>query len=146
MAVTPIEVVRPFVLKTAKATFAIIDPATGDPGTVQDWSLHIGELTLTPSTQSGSWTGISGNVVSDLSIATWAAQFGLIQDLDDSGFLRWLLEEEGSKAEVVVTFASGADPCTFVVTLTPSTLGGAVGPNPLSGTVTMSVDGRPVFG
>lgn len=141
MTTTPHPVVHPFVLKTATATFLRASGVDAD-----DFSLHIGEVTLTPATSVGTWTGISGNVVSDQAIATWTAQFGLIQDLEDNGFLRWLLTYEGEKAAVELTLATGADPCTFTVTLSPSTIGGVVGPNPLTGTVSMPIDGRPVFG
>ena len=140
MATIDHPVTLPYVLKTATCVFTR-DGATDS----DDFTDHVGEITLTPSIQTGSWTGIGGNVISDQGIATWAAQFGLIQDLDENGFLRWLLVHEGEKATVVATLASGADTLTIDVTLSPATIGGAVGPNPLTGTVTMAVDGRPVW-
>lgn len=138
---TPIPVEKPFVLKTAEVLFFTLDAG----GTESDFSDHIGEITLTPTAQTGSWTAVNGKVIQDVAPATWAVQFGLVQDLSDNGFLRWLLQHEGEKADVEITFATGADLLSITVTLSPSTIGGAVGPNPLSGTVTMPVDGKPVW-
>lgn len=140
MATTAHTVTRPYVLKTAQAIFTRAGAEDAD-----DFSDHIGEVTLTPTSQSGSWTGITGKTISDQGIATWAATLGLIQDLDDNGLLRWLLQHEGEKATLALTLATGADTITIDVTLSPSQIGGAVGPNPLSGSVTLAVDGKPVW-
>lgn len=140
MATVTHEVGKAFVLKTTSVVFTR-DGATDS----DDFSKHIGEVAFTPSVQTGTWTGVSGNVISDQGIATWTTTFGLIQDLADNGFLRWLLIHEGEKADAVVTFADGADPCTVTVTLSPAQIGGAVGANPLSSSVTMATDGKPNF-
>lgn len=139
MSTTPHEVVSPYTLKTATCTFKI-GTATPD-----DFSDHIGEITLTPTATSGSWTSINGKVITENGIATWAAGFGLVQDLDDASFLRYLLDNEGTKALVEATLANGTDKVTFTVTLAPATIGGASGANPLSSTVTMPIDGKPAF-
>lgn len=136
---TPVAVESPYTMKTATVVI------TPDGGAASDFSNHIGEITLAPTAQSGSWTAISGYVLQDVGKSTWACTLGIIQDLADSGLLRYLMEHEGEKAEVEATLATGADLLTFTVTLSPSTIGGAAGPNPLSGTVTLPVDGTPVF-
>lgn len=140
MATVSHPIVQSFVLKTASVLFTRAGATDAD-----DFTKHIGEIGLTPTTAAGSWTGISGNVVAEQGIATWSAQFGLIQDLGENSFLRWLLAHEGDKAAVVATLASGADPISFTVTLSPASIGGAVGPNPLTGTVTMVIDGKPLW-
>lgn len=139
MATISHPIVTPYVFKTGSVTFKL-DGATD----VDDFTKHISELTLTPSTQSGTWTGISGNVIADQGLATWAAQFGLAQDLDDESLLWFLFDNEGSKAQVVFIPATGAATLTFDVVLSAANIGGAVGPNPLGATVTMAVSGKPV--
>ena len=133
------EVVNPYTLKTARVLFKLEGSADTD-----DFSKPISDITFTPTSQSGSWTGCTGNVISEQGIATWVAGFGLAQDLDDDSFMLWLLEHEGEKAQVTATLKSGAKAFVFTVTLTPATIGGAVGPNPLSSSVSFPMDGKPV--
>lgn len=137
MAAIPVE--SPYSLKTAKVVI------TPEGGTASDFSDHVGEITLTPTAQSASWTAVSGFVLQDVGKSTWACQLGLIQDLADTGLLRYLMTHEGEKALVEATLATGADELSFTVTLSPSTIGGAAGAEPLSGTVTLPVDGAPVW-
>jgi len=139
MAVNPHDVVNPFTLKTASVLFKLEGATDSD-----DFSKPISDITFTPTAQSGSWTGCSGNTISEQGIATWVAGFGLVQDLDDDSLLLWLLEHEGEKAEVTATLKTGATAFVFTVTLTPATIGGAIGPNPLSSTVNLPMDGKPV--
>lgn len=138
MAITPHPIGSSFVLKTATVVFKREGATDSD-----DFSLHIGDIILNPTIQSGSWTGCSGNVISEQGVATWAAQFGLLQDLEDNGLLWWLMDHEGEKADVTATLKSGADPVYFTVTLSPAQIGGAIGANPLSSSVTMACDGKP---
>ena len=138
MTTIPHPVTDPYVLKTASVLFQLEGATDSD-----DFSKHIGGITFTPTAQSGSWTGASGNVISEQGIATWAATFGLVQDLDDEGFMLWLLLHEGEKANVTATLKSGTGAFTFTVTLTPAAIGGEVGPNPLSSSVTLPMDGKP---
>lgn len=140
MTVTPHPVSNPYTLKTATCVFEREGATSSD-----DFSDHIGEITLTPNTASGSWTSITGKVITENGIATWAAGFGLVQDLDDASFLRWLLAHEGEKAEVTATLKGGADSVIFTVTLSPASIGGAAGADPLSSNVTMPIDGKPEF-
>lgn len=138
MALVP--VTKPYSLKTATAVFKIVGEAA-----TSDFSSHISEVTFTPSTSSSTWTAINGNVISDGSIATWAAGLGLVQDLDAAGFMRWLLDNEGKRAEALFTFADGTDPCKIMLTLQPSNIGGAANGNVAEASVTLPCDGKPVF-
>lgn len=140
MATVPHPVGQAYVLKTA--TVLIQRDGAAD---VDDFSDHVGEITLTPTSSSGSWTAVNGKVISDQSVSTWAATLGLVQDLDSSGLLRYLLTHEGEKADVVATLADGADDLNITVTLSPATIGGQPGANPLASSVTLPMDGRPEF-
>ncbi len=138
MATIAHPVVLPYVLKTASCLITRDGAADTD-----DFTDHVGEITLTPNVQSGSWTGVGGNVISEQGIATWTAGLGLIQDLDANGLLRYLLIHEGEKATIACALVDSADVVTVTVKLSPATIGGPVGSNPLTGTVTMAVDGKP---
>lgn len=137
---TAIPVTSPYVLKTASC---IITRGANAP---DDFTKHVDEITLTPAASSGTWVGISGNVIQDQGIATWAATLGLIQDLASTGLLRYLLEHEGEKATIEAALASGSDTLSIEVTLTPATIGGAAGDvNPKASKVTLPMDGKPAF-
>jgi hypothetical protein len=140
MATVNHPVVKPYVLKTANVKFKLSGATDTD-----DFTPHISEIRLTPSTPSGSWTGVSGNVISDQGVATWTAQFGAIQDLDTAGLLRWLLANQGKKADVTAILATGAGTITCTVTLAAGEIGGAVGADPLTFTTPMAVDGTPAW-
>lgn len=145
MTATDHPIVSPFTLKTANMVFQLLDGAGQPSGTPDDFTDHIGSISFTPTSQSGAWTGCGGNVVSENGIATWVAGFGLIQDLDDSSFLRWLLTHEGAKATFSGKLKSGTDTVSGTVTLTPAAIGGDIGPAPLSSTVSFPMDSHPVF-
>lgn len=139
MAVIPHPVTTPLSYKVATLSAIIAGSADTDTLTPQ-----VGEITFNPATQSGSWTGISGNVVADQSIATWTVQLGMIQDVAASGMLRWLLANEGKKAAFTALLTTGVT-ATFTATLSPATIGGPVGPGYLTSTVTLAMDGKPVL-
>lgn len=139
MATVAHPVTTPLSFKTAAVTAAITGSTDTDTLTQQ-----IGELRLTPSTQSGTWTGISGNVVADQSKATWAATFGMIQDVAASGMLRWLLTNEGKTCVFTCLLITGVT-VTFTATISPAEIGGVPSGTPLASTVTLAVTGTPVF-
>jgi len=145
MSTVPHEIVSPYTLKTATMTFQLLDASGVPTGDVEDFTDHIGSITFTPTAQTGSWTGVGGNVVSENGIATWVAGFGLIQDLDAESLLMYLLEHEGAKAKFSGKLKSGSRTVSGVITLTPATIGGDVGANPLSSTVNLPMDGKPAF-
>ncbi len=132
-------VVDPLILKTA----SVVITREGAPSS-DDFSDHVGELTLTPTVSSVSWTGIAGNTVQDTAAPTWAATLGLIQDMDAAGLLRYLMTHAGEKAEVVATFKDLADTVTFDVTLVPAQVGGTPGQF-ATASATLPIDGTPAW-
>lgn len=139
MATVNHPVTTPLTYKTATVNAIVAGSADTD-----NLSPQVGELRFVPSTQSGSWTGVGGNVVSDQAIATWAVVVGMIQDVAASGMLRWLLANEGKKATFTALLTTGVT-ATFTATLSPAEIGGAPSPGPLSSTVTLAMDGKPAF-
>ncbi len=139
MAVVAHPVTTPLTFKVATLTAAVVGATDTDTLTPQ-----VGEITFTPSTQSGSWTGVSGNVVADQGVATWALTLGMIQDVAATGMLRWLLTNEGKKAVFTALLTTGVT-ATITATISPAQIGGAVTPGPLTSTVTLACDGKPVF-
>ena len=132
-------VTTPLVFKIATLTAAIVGATDTDTLTPQ-----VSEIRLTPSTQSGNWTGVSGNVVSDQGIATWQLTLGMIQDVATTGMLRWLLTNEGKKAVFTALLTTGVT-VTITAVISPAEIGGAVTPGPLVSTVTLAADGKPAF-
>lgn len=139
MAVVPHPITTPLAFKVATLTAAVTGSADTDT-----LSPQVSEIRYTPTTQSGSWTGIGGNVVQDQSIATWTVTLGMIQDVASSGLLRWLLTNEGKKCTLTALLTTGVT-ATITVTLSPGEIGGPVGPGYLTSTVTLAADGKPVF-
>lgn len=139
MAVVAHPVTTPLTFKVATLTAAVVGVTDTDTLTPQ-----VSEITFTPSTQSGSWVGVSGNVVADQAIATWAMTLGMIQDVAATGMLRWLLTNEGKKAVFTALLTTGVT-ATITATISPAQIGGGVTPGPLSSTVTLACDGKPVF-
>ena len=139
MAVVAHPVTTPLSYKVGTLTAAVTGSADTDTLTPQ-----VSELTFVPTTQSGSWTGIGGNVVADQSIATWNVTLGMIQDVASGGMLRWLLTNEGKKCTFTALLTTGVT-VTFIATISPATIGGAVTPGYLTSTVTLAMDGKPTF-
>lgn len=139
MATVAHPVTTPLSYKVATCSAAVVGSSDTDTLSPQ---LH--EIRFTPTTQSGSWTGIGGNVVSDQSIATWAVTLGMIQDVAATGLLRWLLLNEGKKATFTALLTTGVT-VTFTATLSPAEIGGPVGSGYLTSTVTLAMDGKPAF-
>lgn len=139
MAVIPHPVTTPLSYKVGTLTGAV----AGDEDT-DTLSPQVHEIRFTPAAESGSWTGIGGNVVSDQGIATWQVTLGMIQDVAASGMLRWLLDNEGKKCVFTALLTTGVT-VTFTATITPAEIGGPVGPGYLTSTATLAMDGKPVF-
>jgi hypothetical protein len=139
MAAVAHPVTTPLSYKVATLTATVSGSSDTDTLTPQ-----VHEIRFTPATQTGSWTGISGNVVSDQSIAVWSVVLGMIQDVAATGLLRWLLTNEGKKATFTALLTTGVT-VTFTATISPAEIGGAVAPGYLTSTVTLAMDGKPVF-
>lgn len=139
MAVVNHPITTPLSFKVATLTGAVAGSADTDT-----LSPQVSEIAFVPTTSSGSWTGISGNVVSDQGIATWSLSLGMIQDVATTGMLRWLLTNEGKKCIFTALLTTGVT-ATITATISPAQIGGAVSPGPLTSTVTLICDGKPVF-
>mgnify|MGYP000869351020 CR=1 FL=1 len=139
MAVVAHPVTTPLTFKVATLTAAVVGATDTDT-----LSPQVSEITFTPTTQSGSWTGVGGNVVSDQGIATWALTLGMIQDVAANGMLRWLLANEGKKCAFTALLITGVA-AAITATISPAQIGGGVTPGPLTSTVTLACDGKPVF-
>lgn len=137
-----IAVTEPYALKTATATFTLEDSGA----LAQDFSSHIVELTLIPTSDSTSITAIDGTTIQEASMSSWNGRVGLIQDLAQSGFMRWLFDNEGKKAKGEFTFKDGTDPLSITLLLRPSEIGGPAGGQISRSTVTLPGDGRPQWG
>lgn len=139
MAVVAHPITTPLTFKVATLTGAVVGSADTDT-----LSPQVSELTLTPSTSSGTWTGIGGNVQADQGVATWTLTLGMIQDIAATGMLRWLLTNEGKKCAFTSLLTTGVT-VAITATISPAQIGGAVSPGPLTSTVTLACDGKPVF-
>lgn len=132
-------VTTPLSYKTATVTAAVVGSVDTD-----NLSPQVGEITLVPTSQTASWTGVGGNTVSDQAIATWALTLGCIQDVAAGGMLRWLLANEGKKCAFTFLLTTGVT-VAITATLSPAQIGGPVAPGFLTSTVTLACDGKPVF-
>jgi len=125
----------PLYMKDATLTIA----ATG-------YEAEVSSATLTPSTSSAQWKGLTPEAVFTQTSATvWTLDLTLAQDWDDPDSLGlYLFEHEGE--EVAMTFAPkvGGGGFTANVILTAGAIGGAVDGFAES-TVSLPVQGRPVF-
>lgn len=133
---TLIPVTTPVALKTASATFTL-DSQTFD------FSDHISQIQVDPSTTSGSWTAITGKTIQSISASTWAATLSLVQDMAQTGFLRWLQTNEGRKVQATFTFEDGTDPMEVTINVAPASIGGQADGSTLQSTVTLVCDGSP---
>lgn len=125
-----------FAMKTATVTFTPLD---GD-GEGVDFSDHINELRLDPS-RGSSQMAISGRKYS--APTSWTLSLGLFQDLDQTGLLRWLFDNEGEKFTMHATFLDGSDALEAVITASPAGIGGAASDQLATSTVSLDVDGKP---
>lgn len=132
MAVVPLT--TPYALKTATLTLGS-----------DDYTAAVSQVLFTPSTSTSTWTGIGGNVISDLSTASWTVAIGYAQDLAPTGLTRYLLDHAGEKVPAVFTPKSGGPAINATVTLTPGAIGGTAGADLSTATATFAVDGAPVF-
>jgi hypothetical protein len=139
MATIPHPITTPLAFKTTTVNAQVVGATDTDNLTPQ-----VGELRFTPATQTGSWTGVSGNVVSDQSAPVWTVTIGMIQDIAASGMLRWLLSNKGKKATFTALLVTGVT-ATFTATISPAEIGGAPSGTPLTSTVTLAMDGDPAF-
>lgn len=133
-------VLKPVSLKTAITTFKI------GAATASDFSDHIAGVLFTPSASAGtSFTSTNGKVIQSSAVSTWTATIDLVQDMDPTGFLRYLLDNDGSTATVSFTPASGGKAITCDLTIAAAAVGGKADGGILQSSVTMACNGKPVF-
>lgn len=140
MSTTPRPVTKPYALKTLAVL--IKREGAADP---DDFSDHINQLAPAPTAASASWTSGNGKTIQRTASATWQITLGLVQDLDPSGLLRYLLEHEGEQAHLLVTFETDTDPMLAEVTLSPAGFGGTADGSIAATTVTLAVSGPLVW-
>lgn len=136
----PIEVSKPYTLKTGAFYVKLLSTKT-----ISNFSLHVGECRFTPTTSSSAWTGMSGNVIQNVAKAQYAMTLGLVQDLESSGFMRYLADHDGEKAQCLVIFEAETEPAIVTVTLSPTEQGSKADGSIAESTVTLPMDGAPVY-
>lgn len=132
MAVIPLT--TPYSLKTATMEIA-----------ADDFTAAISQVEFAPSTSASTWRGIGGNIVRDQSIAEWSCTIGLAQDLDPTGLLRYLHDNEGAQVAAVFTPLAAGPAITATLILSPGTIGGTAGSDIATASVSLVVVGRPEF-
>ena len=124
-----------FTLKTTQALFTPVDG--GEP---LDFSDHINQITLNPSA-GGTQFAVSG--AKYVAASSWNIQLGLFQDLDKTGFLRFLFANDGKKYKAKFTFLQGQDALQATVNISPASIGGNAGTDLPTSSVTLEIDGAP---
>lgn len=112
---------------------------------VDDFTEAVSEVTFTPSATVSTWRGIGGNVRRASATAEWTLTLGHAQDLAPTGLTRYLLDHEGETKTVTLTPLTAGPSITADVIISPATIGGSAGSELTPGTVTLAVDGKPVF-
>lgn len=136
MSETEHPVLKPLTLKTAAVVFKLSGALNTD-----DFSDHIGEVTVTPKAAT-SFTAINGK---SITASTYDLTFGLVQDTDPTGFLRWLFDNEGSNGQVLVTFENGTDPMLAQVAISAAAVGGRADGSVLQSSVTLTAGAKPAW-
>lgn len=112
---------------------------------VDDFTAAVSQVQFDPTSQTGTWRGIGGNVRRAQSAAEWACQLGMAQDLAPAGLLRYLHDHEGESKPAVFTPKSGGPAVLATLLISPATIGGSAGADLATSTVTLAVDGKPAF-
>jgi hypothetical protein len=132
MALIPLT--NPYVMNSA--TFEIA---------LDDYTAAVSQVQLDPTTQASTWRGIGGDVRRNQSKSEWSCTLGIAQDLAPTGLLRYLLDHDGESAEVTLTPEDGGPAVEVTLILAAGTIGGTAGADLATASVTMAVDGTPVF-
>lgn len=110
-----------------------------------DFTAAVSQVQLDPTTQTGTWRGIGGNVRRAQSAAEWSCTLGLAQDLDPAGLLRYLLDHEGETKTATLTPKSGGPSIEVDLIISPASIGGTAGSDLATSSATLAVDGKPAF-
>lgn len=98
-----------------------------------------------PSTSASTLRTINSNVLRDQNVAEWGCQIDLVQDLAPSGFLRYLLDNEGERKDVEFVPVADGPTIQAKLIISPANIGGAADGAPQQATVTLAVVGKPKF-
>lgn len=112
---------------------------------VDEFGAAIQSCKITPSVSSSSFTGIGGQVVQDSGTPTFVLELELAQSLDPAGLLRYLFANIGQHKPFTFTPAAGGPAVSGTVTVLPAGVGGASDGNIDTTSVTMPMDGAPVW-
>lgn len=132
MAVIPLT--TPYSLKAATLSIA-----------ADDFTAAVSQVEFTPSTSASTWRGIGGNIVRDQAIAEWSCSLGFAQDLDPTGLLRYLHENEGDQVAAVFTPLAAGPTISATLVLSPGAIGGTAGADIATASVSLVVVGKPAF-
>lgn len=131
MATVPLT--SPFALKSATLSIAS-----------DDYTAAVTQVEFTPSVASSTVRTIDGIAHKDQSTAEWSCTIGFVQDLDEYGLLRYLLDNDGLNKTVTFVPESGGPSITADLVVSPGTIGGTAGADLAVATVTL-VSTKPVF-
>lgn len=125
--------VKPIVLRDCTLTVA-----------ADDYAKHVSGVTITPTTGSVTWNGLTPDAAFNFPTATtWGAQLDYAQDWETANSLsRYLFDHEGE--EVTMTFepVAGGLGWEIDVVIAPGSIGGQVNAVAAS-SVTLGVQGKP---
>jgi hypothetical protein len=111
-----------------------------------NYEKHVSAVLLTPSSQVVTWKGAHPDaVVTDSTTPTWTCQLDYAQDWETANSLSvYLLNNEGKHVDVEFSPLGSGPKFTATIILTSGAIGSAIDAIGTA-SVTMGVDGRPVF-
>lgn len=130
---------NPFAMNNAVLEIGLGYGAT----TFDDYTEAVSQAEFTPTTSTGTWTGIGGNQLSFNSPTTWVLTTALAQDNTEDGLSDFLFDHDGEAATVRLTPVDGGRSWEGDVTLSPTAIGGTAGNTPAVGTATFPLQGKP---
>lgn len=110
-----------------------------------DYEKHVSGVTITPTTGSVTWNGLSPDAAFNFPTSTtWAVQLDYAQDWDTANSLsRYLFDNEGEQVTMTFEPVKGGLGWEVEVSIAPGSIGGQVNAV-ATATVTLGVNGRPV--
>ncbi len=109
-----------------------------------DYTAAVTQVEFTPSTATSTVRTIDGVAHKDQSTSEWTCTIGFIQDLDPSGLLRYLLDNDGETKSVVFTPTTAGPSISADLVVSPGAIGGTAGADLAVASVTL-VSTKPVF-
>lgn len=111
-----------------------------------DFEAHLSGVTLTPTSSSQSWKGLTPESVHTEGAApTWTADLAYVQDWETAGSLsNYLFENQGKTVPVKFEPKKGGKPIYANIVIQPGAIGGQVDSFAAT-TVSLGVSGAPSF-